>query len=72
MKSNQLVFALPRLALRAGACAVTAARNSPPSSREGRRVTDEEDILVLNWISGPCCRDCLVVMSTTPLAAFAP
>ena len=73
MSPNQSVFWPNSESTRAGAYVVTAVVNCAAFNMSGTLVTDDADMLVLysNPLPGRPFPD-LVVMSTTPLAAFAP
>src|SRR5205809_6455023 len=68
---NQSVFWLRSRVSNCDACACTAAANCGPFSIAENRVTWAADMLALYSTRGPPCPD-FVVMSTTPLDAFAP
>ncbi len=73
-RSSQLVFAVPNIESLAGSCTAVAARNCAALSTEASLVTDDAEALVVYSICVPWRPPPpdLVVMSTTPLAAFVP
>ncbi|PYO69493.1 MAG: hypothetical protein DMD69_02435 [Gemmatimonadetes bacterium] len=70
-RSNQFVFAFSNRLSFFGKYVCTAVRNCAAFSIEGSLVTDAADTLPLYSTCGRPCPD-FVVMSTTPLEAFAP